>query len=194
VAAGFAPAFPERSLDDPALDPARRAIDHVLASHEPYPALAIDRHWTLVASNNSVAPFLAGVSPALLQPPVNVLQVSLHPEGVAPRIANLPEWRAHLFARLGRQIDLTADPVLIGLLEELRSYPSGTSRPFDHRYGEVAVPIQIVTDAGRLDFLSTTMMFGTPIDITLSELALEFFFPANAATAEALRRSAGEHD
>jgi transcriptional regulator with XRE-family HTH domain len=186
VAAGYAPVFPERSLDDPALDPARRAVNQVLAGHEPFPALAIDRHWTLIASNNAVSPFLAGISPTLLQPPVNVLRASLHPEGLAPRIANLPEWRAHLFARLRRQIELTADPVLIALLEELRAYPAGPSRPHEQTYGEVAVPIQVITERGRLDFLSTTMVFGTPVDVTLSELALEFFFPVNAQTAEVI--------
>ena len=194
VAAGYAPVFPERSLDDPVLDSARRAIDQVLAGHEPYPALAIDRHWTLIATNKAAPPMLPGVAPALLQPPVNVLRLSLHPEGLAPRIANLPEWRAHLFARLRHQIDLTADPVLVDLLEELRGYPAGASRPHEPTYGEVAVPFQLLTEAGRLDFLSTTMIFGTPVDVTLSELALEFFFPANARTAEILRRSAGEHE
>ncbi|HZG66693.1 MAG TPA: helix-turn-helix domain-containing protein, partial [Herpetosiphonaceae bacterium] len=96
IAAGYAPVFPERRLDDPALEAARKAIDLVLAGHAPYPALAIDRHWTLIASNDAVPPLLGGVDPSLLQPPVNVLRLSLHPAGLAPRIANLPEWRAHV--------------------------------------------------------------------------------------------------
>lgn len=186
VAAGYAPVFAQRALDDPALQAARRAIDQVLAAHAPYPALAIDRYWSLVAANDTLAPLLAGVAPALLQPPVNVLRVSLHPQGLAPQIANLPEWRAHLLARLRRQIDLTADRVLVALLAELSAYPTGTARSgtpaIDRAYGEVAVPLQLNTEAGRLSFLSTTMMFGTPVDITLSELALEVFFPADAAT------------
>lgn len=198
IAAGYAPIFPERSLDDPALQAARQAIDQVLAGHEPYPALAIDRHWTLIASNKAVPPLLAGVTAALMQPPVNVLRLSLHPEGLAPRIANLPEWRAHLLARLRHQIDLTADPLLVDLLDELSNYPVARTRFVtpapDRTSAEVAVPFQLITDGGQLAFLSMTMMFGTPMDITLSELALEFFFPANAATAEAMHRSTGGRD
>ncbi len=194
VAAGYAPVFPERPLADPALHLAREAIDLLLAGHEPHPALAIDRHWTLVASNNAVAPLLAGVEPALLQPPVNVLRLSLHPAGLAPRIANLAQWRAHLFERLRHQIDLTADPVLVGLLEELRGYPAPGGGPgesgTDREYGGVVVPFRLVTEHGILAFISTTTIFGTPLDITLSELALETFFPADAATAEILRRLA----
>jgi transcriptional regulator with XRE-family HTH domain len=193
VAAGYAPAFSERALDDPALAAARRAIDQVLAGHEPYPALAIDRHWTLIAANVAIPPLLADVDPALLQPPANVLRLSLHPRGLAPRIANLAEWRAHLLARLRRQIDVTADPVLVELMQELMSYPlSGAARggrtPVERAQAEVVTPFQLNTASGRLTFFSTTMVFGTPVDITLSELALETFFPADPATAEALRR------
>src|SRR5262245_32112268 len=122
VAAGYAPAFPERPLDDPALQSARKAVDLVLAGHEPYPALAIDRHWTLIASNNAVSPLLAGVDPSLLRPPVNALRLSLHPAGLAPRIANLVEWRSHLLASLRRQIDVTADQDLVDLLSECLGY------------------------------------------------------------------------
>jgi transcriptional regulator with XRE-family HTH domain len=195
VAAGYAPVFPERSLEDPALQAARKAVDLVLAGHEPYPALAIDRHWNLIASNNAVPSLLGGVDPALLRLPVNVLRVSLHPAGLAPRIANLPEWRAHLLARLRHQIDLTADPVLVELMRELSGYstPSGarSSKPTaDRDYGGVVVPFQFITEGGLLTFFSTTTIFGTPIDITLSELALESFFPADAVTAAAVRRFA----
>jgi transcriptional regulator with XRE-family HTH domain len=193
VAAGYAPAFPERPLDDPALRAARKAIDQVLAGHEPFPALAIDRHWSLVAHNAAVLPLMAGLSEELRQPPINVLRASLHPDGLAPRIANLAEWRAHLLARLRRQIDLTADPILVSLMAELQQYPGGEARPntaAGQAYGEVAVPFELVAPDGTLVFLSTTMVFGTPIDITLSELALEFFFPADAATAAAVHRSA----
>jgi len=198
IAAGYAPVFPERPLHDPALAAARKAIDQVLAGHEPFPALAIDRHWTLIASNNAVPPLLAGVMAGLLQPPINVLRLSLHPEGLAPRIANLGEWRAHLLARLRRQIELSADPVLIELLSELGQYPSSRARSStpitDRASAEVAVPFQLITENGVLAFLSTTMMFGTPIDITLSELAIEAFFPADGATAETMRRFADRHD
>src|SRR5215207_3330627 len=134
IAAGYAPVFPERSLEDPALHVARKAVALVLAGHEPSPALAVDRHWTLIASNNAIPPLLAGADAALLQPPINVLRLSLHPAGLAPRIANLPEWRAHLLARLRHQIDLTADTVLLGLMRELSEYPvAGRGRTYQSR-------------------------------------------------------------
>jgi len=195
VAAGFAPVFTERTLEDPALQTARKAVDLVLAGHEPYPALAVDWHWTLVAANSAVARLIGSADAALLQPPVNVLRLSLHPQGLAPRIANLPEWRAHLLARLHRQIEVSADPVLAELMRELAAYPV-PSRPKpakpvgDHEYAGVVVPVQFETEAGTLSFFSTTTMFGTPLDITLSELALESFFPADAATAETLHQLA----
>jgi transcriptional regulator with XRE-family HTH domain len=190
VSAGFAPIFPERSLDDPALQAARRAMDLVLKGHEPYPAVAVDRHWTLVAANAAIPPLLAGVSPELLQPPVNVLRLTLHAQGLAPRILNLSEWRAHLLARLRHQVDLTADPVLVELLRELSEMPGprAESRPVPRvDAAEIVVPMRLRTDAGILDLFSTTTVFGTPVDITLSELAIESFFPANSATADALR-------
>ncbi len=191
VAAGYAPTFRERSLEDPTFEAARKVVDLVLRGHEPYPAIAVDRHWTLVASNRAVTPLLAGVEPSLLEGPVNVLRLSLHPGGVAPRIVNLEEWRSHLLARLRRQIDVSADPVLRELFDELSSYPvpgranEKTSANTD--YAGVAVPLQFATEAGVLSFISTTTVFGTPVDITLSELALESFFPADATTADILR-------
>jgi len=197
VAAGFAPVFPQRGLDDPALNVARKAVELVLTGHEPYPALAIDRHWTLVASNKVVPPLLAGIDPLLLKPPVNVLRLSLHPQGLAPRIANLSEWRMHLLTRLQQQIDVTADATLMALLKELRGYPAarpmkaGAPPPRTRDYASIVVPFELETDAGTLAFFSTTTVFGTPVDVTLSELAVESFFPANAATAEALRGLAG---
>jgi MmyB-like transcription regulator ligand binding domain len=200
IAAGYAPLFPERTLDDPALRAARHAIDLVLAGHEPYPAVAIDRHFMMVASNNAVAPFLAGVDPSLMQPPVNVLRLTLHPDGMASRIVNLAEWRAHLLTRLRRHIDLTGDAVLIDLLKELSSYAMSDAAAqahapdSEHEYAGVVVPLQLVTDAGVLAFFGTTTIFGTPIDITLSEIALEAFYPADAQTAEALRRVGRQPD
>jgi transcriptional regulator with XRE-family HTH domain len=195
VAAGYAPIFPRRPLDDPGLAVARKAIDLVLKGHEPFPALAVDRHWTLVAANAAVAPLLAGADPALLKPPVNVLRLSLHPDGLAPRIANLAEWRGHLLERLRQQIDATDDPVLTELMNELRAYPAprtaGPSKPAaNDEYAGVIVPLQLAMSGGVLSFFSTTTVFGTPVDVTLSELALESFFPADAATAAALRRLA----
>jgi transcriptional regulator with XRE-family HTH domain len=194
LAAGFAPVFPERSLDDPALAPARRAIDVILKGHEPFPALAIDRHWTLIAANAAVAPLLSGVVDAtLIKPPVNVLRLSLHPNGLAPRIFNLQEWRAHLLERLRQQIVATGDPLLSDLLKELTAYPmSATHKPSapSRDYAGIAVPLELITDAGRLSFISTTTIFGTPVDITLAELAIESLFPADQATAEALKEMA----
>lgn len=192
MAAGFAPMFKERPLSDPALQPAREAVELVLKGHEPYPALAIDRHWTLLASNSAVPPLLRGIDESLLQPPLNVLRLSLHPDGLAPRIVNLSEWRAHLLTRLRRQIEVSADTVLTQLLEELASYPAPDGADahvaeIAHRSTSIAVPLRLQSDAGVLSFISTTTVFGTPIDITLAELALETFFPADAATASLLR-------
>jgi len=192
VAAGYAPVFQERPLGHPALQAARKIIDLVLAGHEPYPALAVDRHWSLIASNRTVPMLIAGVDASLLNPPINVLRLSLHPAGLAPRIANLSEWRSHLLIRLRRQIDVSGDHILAELLNELSSYPTIGGKKHDFQtstdYAGVAVPFQIVTEVGILSFLSTTTVFGTPVDITLSELALESFFPANAVTTEALHR------
>ncbi len=194
LAAGYAPVFSERPLADPTMEAARRTIQRVLDGHEPYPALAVDRHWTLVMANAAVPLLMGNVEDAaLLQPPVNVLRLSLHPRGLAPRIANLGEWRAHLLARLHRQIEVSGDPVLATLLDELRAYPAGaggaaSSGDTDHDFAGIAVPLQFLTPAGTLSFISTTTVFGTPVDLTLAELALETFFPADDACAEALRR------
>lgn len=190
TAAGYAAIFPERSIESSALEAARKAIDMVLTGHEPYPALALDRHWSLIAANRAITPLLAGVDAELLKPPVNVLRLSLHPQGLAPRIANLPEWRAHLLARLRREIELTADSVLIELLQELSAYPVGGNihkRTEIPDYNIPVIPFQLRTENGILSFISTTTVFGTPVDITLAEIALESFFPADAATADALR-------
>ncbi|HYD14007.1 MAG TPA: helix-turn-helix transcriptional regulator [Allosphingosinicella sp.] len=185
VAAGFAPALPERPFDDPALAAARRAVELVLKAHEPFPALAVDRHWQLVAANAGVAPFLAGAAPHLLAPPVNVLRLSLHPEGLAPRIENLAEWRAHILHRLEAQVAASGDQHLAALLQELRTYPGGLA-PTHDGYGGVAVPLRVRAGETVLSLLSTTTMFGTPIDVTLTELAIEAFLPADEATAAAL--------
>ncbi len=185
VAGGFAPASPARALDDPALAAARAAVDKVLAAYEHFPALAVDVLWNLVAANGGVAPFLADVAPELLQPPLNVLRLSLHPEGLAPRIENLAEWRTHVFLRLEEQIEASADPVLAALLDELRAYPGGTCRTAEP--AGIAVLLRLRAGDRLLSFLSMTTIFGTPIDITLSELAIEAFLPADSATAEFLR-------
>jgi len=191
ISAGFAPMFAERKLDDPSLQAARDAMEMVLKGHEPYPAIAVDRHWTLLAANRAVAPMLTDIKAQLLAAPMNVLRASLHPDGLAPRIVNLGQWRAHIFARLRRQIEVSADPALTALLEELSAYPAPAHPAHNDRSESTnafVVPLRLATPLGVLSFISTTTVFGTPIDVTLSELALESFFPADAATAAALRQ------
>jgi transcriptional regulator with XRE-family HTH domain len=191
MAAGYAPLYRERALDDPQLAAAREAVELVLRGHEPYPALAVDRHWNIVAANAALAPLVGDASPALLAAPVNALRLSLHPEGVAPRIVNWHAWRAHLLARLQRQIEASGDPALAALHDELAAYPAppharlAASEPAQNL---IAVPLRVRTALGELSFYSTTTVFGTPVDITLSELAIEAFFPADAQTAHALRK------
>jgi transcriptional regulator with XRE-family HTH domain len=194
VAAGYAPMYRERPLDDPALSAAHAAVQQILRGHEPYPALAVDRHWNLLAHNDAVSLLLAGVAGHLLQPPVNVLRLSLHPEGLAPRIVNLAQWRQHLLERLHQQIAATGDATLQALERELRAYPLVAAEDSEHAEGEVlgvAAPLRLRSDAGVLSFISTTTVFGSPVDVTLQELALETFFPADGQTAQALRALAG---
>jgi hypothetical protein len=169
-------------------------VQRVLDGHAPYPALAIDRHWNLQAANRAVMPLLAGVDAALLEPPVNVLRLSLSPQGLASRIVNLPEWRAHLLARLRHEAELTADAGLWALLEELHGaenapHRRGRSVAVASSAGQhLAVPLVLDTPLGRLRFISTTMVFGSAVDVTLSELAIESFFPADQETVAALTR------
>jgi transcriptional regulator with XRE-family HTH domain len=193
VAAGYAPLYRERALDDPQLAAAREAVELVLRGHEPYPAVAVDRHWNIVAANGALAPLIGDASPTLLAAPVNALRLSLHPEGMAPRIVNWHAWRAHLLTRLQRQIEASGDPALAALHEELAAYPTPPgvtdtgAEPIAH---PIAVPLRLRTTLGELAFYSTTTVFGTPVDITLSELAIEAFFPADPQTAQALRDQA----
>src|SRR5580700_129046 len=189
VAAGFAPAFPQRSLDDPALKSARAAIDLVLKAHEPNPALAYDRHWNLVSANRMVMPLLEGVPAHLLGHPFNILRLAFHPEALAARTVNVAEWCGHLLERLHRQCEATADPGLIKLYHELKAYPlPARSAPLPP--DNVAIPFKVRLRGDVLSFFSATMIFGTPVDITLSELALETFFPADEFTAERMREMA----
>ena len=187
LAAGFAPNYAERSFADPAMDQARQAVQHILDAHSPFPALAVDRHWNMLAHNAVVPRLLGGISPELLAPPVNVLRLSLHPQGLAPRIANLAEWKRHLLERLKGQIAASADPALEALREELEAYPAPASRQPTAPVSALFVPMVLETEAGRLSFFSTTTVFGTPVEVTLSELALETFVPADPQTAELLR-------
>ena len=185
LAAGHAPVFEEHELDEPEMAPVRDALQLILDGHDPHPAVVVDRAWEMVAGNRAVSLLIAGVAPDLLEPPVNVLRLSLHPEGVAPRIANLGEWRAHLLERLRRQIALTGDAALQTLLGELEGYPGGEDPEHDEQ--TIAVPLRLTTDSGELAFISTVATFGTAVEVTASELSIESFFPADAATAEAMR-------
>ncbi|MDX3807459.1 helix-turn-helix domain-containing protein [Bosea thiooxidans] len=192
LAAGYAPVYRERSLEDPSLRAAREAIDLILKGHEPYPALAVDRHWNLLAANGAVTNLLGLVADAeLLKPPVNVLRLSLHPGGLAPFVANFVEWKEHLLVRLRQQVRTTADVQLGALLEELVNYPDangGTgAKPVATDEPAIVVPLRLRLGDATLSLISTTTAFGTPVDVTLSELALETFFPADQTTVEALR-------
>jgi len=181
LAGGYAPAHAESDLDGPPLAAILSSLRDVLAGHEPYPALLVDRHWTMVDANDAVTPLTAGCAAWLLEPPVNVLRLSLHPAGLAPRIGNLAEWRTHVLHRLDRQAAATADPVLRDLHTELAGYPGGTSSV---RPTGLVVPLRL----DDLALFSITSVLGTPLDVTLHELAIESFLPADAATADALRR------
>jgi transcriptional regulator with XRE-family HTH domain len=191
MAAGFAPIYAERSLDDDALATARAAIEFVVAAQKPYPAFACDRHWNLAITNEALPELMEGVAPELLQPPVNALRVSLHPDGIAPRVVNLAEWRTHLLFRLRKQIEATDDPTLRALHREVLSYSYEKGRlEKEHEPNlsqSVLVPLKMDTSLGRLSFFSTTTVFGSPAEVTLSELAIELFFPADAETDRLVR-------
>src|ERR1700748_2770692 len=169
VAAGFAPAFPQRSLDDPALKSARTAIGLVLKAHEPHPALAYDRHWNLVTANRMVAPLLEGVPQRLLGQPFNILRLAFHPEGLAPRTVNLAEWGAHLLERLHREREATADPELLKLYQDLKSYPIPARAAPITTDNNVALPFKLRLNGEILSFISTTMVFVSPVDVTLQD-------------------------
>jgi transcriptional regulator with XRE-family HTH domain len=190
LAAGYAPAYEERTIDAPDMAPVRDAVDRVLRGHEPYPALVVDRWWNLLAANPSLDLLTRVVDPALLEPPANVLRASLHPNGLAPYIANLGEWRGHLLDRLAREVTLTADERLEALLDELRGYPAPAGGHEPTGAGEIALPLRLLVDGEELSFFSTVSTFGTAVDITVAELSIEAFFPADARTADALRDAA----
>jgi hypothetical protein len=181
LAAGFAPAYEERAIDAPEMAPVREALDRVLAGHEPYPAVVVDRWWNLVAANRSIALFTEHAAAHLLEPPVNVLRLALHPNGLAGRVVNLAEFRAHLLDRLHRQVALTADDRLAALHEEVSAYPGGEA-PLQPLETGIAVPVRLRQGDRELAFFSTIATFGTAVDITLAELAIEAFFPADEAT------------
>lgn len=189
VAAGFAPVYTRTPLEDPHMRPAREALRQLLTGHEPYPAVVVDRYWNLLEGNASVGLLTEGCAPHLLGPASNSLRVSLHPEGMAPRILNLGEWRAHLLGRLRRQVELTADPELAALLQELREYPCEQPEPEVELPGpgDIFTTLRLRHEQGELVFFSTVATFGTPLDLTLAELVIESFYPADEFTADVLR-------
>jgi transcriptional regulator with XRE-family HTH domain len=191
LAAGYAPVYGQRTLDDPEMRPVREAIELVLRGHEPYPALVVDQQWEMLAANRGVGLLTADVAPHLMEPPVNTLRVTLHPEGMAPHILNLGEWRAHLLARLERQMTATGDPALANLFRELSAYPAPPPPPGRHGNAgladEIVVPLRMAAGEHELSFFSTVTTFGTAVDITVAELAIEALYPTDAATAEHLR-------
>jgi transcriptional regulator with XRE-family HTH domain len=191
VAAGFAPRYEQRALDDPSLAVALSAVEQVLSGHEPNPAMAVDRHWNLVRANRAIESLVRGIAdPGLLAAPANMLRLSLHPQGLAPLIVNLLEWRDHCVERLQRLNRDVADPVLGELERELRSYPMPKrSRPAAG-HSPIAAMLQLRHRGRVLSFITTITVFGTPLDVTLSELAIESFFPADTATAAAMRELA----
>jgi len=189
-AAGYAPLYGERPLSDPTLASVRGALQRLLDAHEPWPALAVDRHWQLVAHNRLVPLLMASAAPALLQPPINVLRLSLHPQGLAPMVVSLPAWRAHVLQRLQRQIVSTGDAELSRLLDELRALPLPPGCAETEATGplhDVAVPLTLKSPLGVLNFITTITVFGAPHDVTLAELAVETLLPADADTAALLR-------
>ena len=191
VAAGFAPVYQETPLEGDDMATVRETLQQLLTGHEPNPALVVDRQWNLVLANRAIQLLLTGVSEVLLTPPVNVLRIALHPGGLAPHIANFEEWSGHLLSRLGREVTVTGDPRLAALHDELRALPGVSERDVAVPHGDGAsrlmVTLRLTSPAGELAFFSTVATFGTAVDITLAEMSIESFFPADAATAAALR-------
>ena len=194
LAGGFAPVYAEHQLSDVPMAAISDAIDKVLTGHLPYPAVVVDRHWNLVDGNEAVVVLTSGCAPELLEPPANVLRLALHPEGMAPRIRNLGQTRAHLLGRLLHQAAATGDPDLAELHAELAQYPGGDDDGTPADPQTLVVPIQLRTtlpgraEPADLRFFSTTTVFGTPLDITVAELAIEAFYPADSLTAAAFER------
>ncbi|WP_117212779.1 helix-turn-helix domain-containing protein [Allorhizocola rhizosphaerae] len=195
LAAGYAPVYSETPLDDPQMSSIRAAVRQLLAGHEPYPAVVVDRLWNLVDANASLSLFTDLVDPQLLAPPANVIRASLHPRGLAPAIINHGEWRGHLLQRIRRVVEMTGDPEVSALEDEIKGYPCDQPVPDVELPGpgEIMVPLRLRAGETELTFFSTIATFGSPLDVTLSELAIESFFPADATTAQALASAARPH-
>jgi transcriptional regulator with XRE-family HTH domain len=187
LAAGFAPVHTERPFTD--LGVVRAAVDAVLTGHEPNPALAVNVRWDLLAANRAMTAFLGLVSDGLREPPMNVLRATLHPHGLAPRIRNYEQWRTHVVRRIRRQLERTAAPGLAELLTEIESYPGPDGRCEEvvaGPGGDLVAPLLLTTEFGDLSLLYAVTVFGSPRDVTLDEIAIETFFPADQATAKLL--------
>jgi transcriptional regulator with XRE-family HTH domain len=185
LAAGYAPSYAQRPLENPEMAPIRSALATILAGYQPFPALVVDRGWHLVTANSAVGLLTDGAAASLLEPPVNVLRLSLHPDGLAPRIGNLAQWRGHVLRRLAREAALSGDTDLAALHRELRGYPGGLDRSTPA--GAIAVPLHLQVGETDLALISTVTTFGTPLDVTAAEISIEAFLPADQGTAEALR-------
>ncbi|MEV0531712.1 helix-turn-helix transcriptional regulator [Kitasatospora sp. NPDC050463] len=192
LAAGYAPHYPETPLDDPAMDALRAGMERLLASHDPYPAVVVDGTFRVLAANRSLGVLLSGVAPHLLEPPLNAMRITLHPEGLAPHIVNFRQWRRHLLERMDHQISRVRSEPLRALFDEVRTYPEPES-VFDEPEEDItelfpfALPMRVAVDGQVLSFLSTIATFNTPMDVTVSELAMETFLPADAQTVAFLQ-------
>jgi MmyB-like transcription regulator ligand binding domain len=189
TAAGYAKVYPERALDDPALKVVGNIVKNILTGHEPNPAVAIDHQWQVLAMNRTVELLLTEVDPSLLKPPINIMRIGLHPLGLSSRIRNFVEWRANAIAKLKQRIELTANQQLIELLKEVESYPAGKDlgRSETKICREVAIPLELETKHGDVNLITTSMVFGYPRDVIVSEMAIECFFPQDKQSAEVLR-------
>lgn len=191
LAAGYAPAYGQRPLDAPEMHLVRDAIEQVLSRHEPCPALVADWHWDLVSANRALASLVEGAAAHLLSPPANVLRLCLHPEGIAPRIVNLRQWRTRLLEQVRRKALANGDPQLNALYDELASYPGGNlGQPPRPALSDVVVPLRIRDGTRELAFISTRTGFRNALDATVGELSIESFFPADERTADAMRAAA----
>lgn len=192
LAAGYAPRYAETPLDAETMASVRRAVQMTLDHHEPFPAVVVDRRWNVITANGPASLFTADVDPDLLEPPINVIRISLHPSGLAPHVVNFAEYASHLVSRLRRQVEQSADRDLEALLHEVSAYPNVLrSLPAAPQAPGVILPLMLDAGGSRLSLFSTIATFGTPLDITTAELAIEAFFPADEATERAFRRSDG---
>ncbi|MBA4861881.1 helix-turn-helix transcriptional regulator [Streptomyces sp. PSKA54] len=193
LAAGYAPRYPETPLDDPALGSLREGLERLLGGYEPYPALVVDATYQVVAANLGIAMLLDGLPDHLLTPPLNAMRLTLHPQGLAPKIRNLREWRGHLLAQMERQIALRRSDALRAVYEEVAAYPAPDLRRDDDAEEPMdpvpyfALPLRIEHDGRVLSFISSISTFNTPMDVTVAELAIETFLPADPATAKYLQ-------